>query len=163
MRLRMMAAFVAAVVLLVPLAANAGSSRDRATGGGQILLGTQGAGNTVAFTAQGTSQLATGQVQFVDRSAGRGRLQTTFHGIVQCLRVESAGDVGMAKISGVNRDTGQPFELFVVDNGEGAKATGADMVTFQEADDVSCENEDDDDDDAMTVLARGNAQVYDAP
>ena len=154
-RLLTAAATVAAVVA-VPVTAMAGSSTDRATGGGQILLGTKGAGNTVTFTARGTEQAAEGRVTFIDRSGGKGQAQEKFHGIVQCLRV----DGNYAEIAGEERDTGKPFNLLVIDNGEGANAEN-DVVQFSQVDNASCAN-DDEDDDPQVALGRGNAQVYDA-
>lgn len=159
MRFKQFVSLTAAVALAVPLAATAGSSTDRATGGGQILLGTQGAGTTIAFTAQGTSEAAKGQVQVVDRAAGRGQDQVKFHGIVECILVEG----NMAEIAGRERDSNDPFTLRVVDNGEGAAASN-DMIFFDDVeDDRRCESDDNDDDDLQVALARGNAQVYDAP
>ncbi len=67
------AATGAAAVIMVAPGLHAGSPRDRATGGGQILVGTRGAGDTIAFTAQGTPQQAREQVQFVDRTGGIGK------------------------------------------------------------------------------------------
>ena len=123
-----------------------------------MLVSDQGAGSTIAFTAQGTPQVAKGQVQVVDRAAGTGQAQVKFHGIVQCILVEG----NMAEIAGVERDTGDPFTLRVVDNGEGANADN-DLIFFDDVeDDMRCETDDNDDDDAQVALARGNAQVYDA-
>src|SRR5687768_16852989 len=65
-----------------------GSDRDRATGGGQILFSTRGAGNTIAFTAQGTATDGKGQLQFIDRSGGNGQDQVKEHGEVTCIAVE---------------------------------------------------------------------------
>jgi hypothetical protein len=142
-----------ALAVAIPVAgAQAGSPRDRATGGGQTAVSMQGAGNTIAFTAQnsGSGDAATGQVQYIQRVDGQDKL----HGTVTCLRVSG----NTAKISGTARDGGA-FQLYVVDNGEGASA-GNDMIMFQRADSASCDfnpgNE-------VPELARGNAQVYDAP
>jgi hypothetical protein len=153
-KLTLVCAAVAA--LAIPIAASAGSGTDRATGGGQVLIGTGGAGDTVAFTAQGTSEAARGEVQYVDREGGTGVGQTVRHGRVSCLRVEG----NTAKIAGT-WDQGGSFQLLVVDNGEGALAEN-DLVTVQNAQDPTCDEEDDDDE-GPTALARGNAQVYDAP
>jgi hypothetical protein len=144
----------AVAALALPAAvAQAGSGTDRATGGGQVLIGTRGgAGDTIAFQARGTQQAATGEVQYVDRTDSG---QTTAHGSVQCLAVNG----NMAKLSGT-WDSGGAFQVIVVDNGQGAAASD-DTVTIQQVDDPSCEQEDNDDDDP-TALARGNAQVYDA-
>jgi hypothetical protein len=146
------------VVAFSVTAANAGSPNDRVTGGGQTLVGSKGAGNTIAFTAQGTQEAATGQVQVVDRSAGTGQNQTRFHGVVDCLAV----DGNRAEIIGHKRDDPSDlFSIYVMDNGEGAAADN-DLVLLNEDPDGSC-GIDDDDDDGAVDLARGNAQVYDAP
>jgi hypothetical protein len=132
--------------------AQAGSPRDRATGGGQTAVGLQGAGNTIAFTAQntGSGDAATGQVQYIQRIDGQDKL----HGTVSCLRVSA----NTAKIAGTGRD-GRAFQLYVVDNGQGANADN-DMIMFQLADQATC---DFDPGNNVPELARGNAQVYDAP
>lgn len=137
--------------------AGAGSPRDRVTGGGQTLVGTKGAGNTIAFTIQGSGDAVKGQFQYVDRTAGTGRAQDSWHGVPKCLEVVG----NMAKSVIERRDTGDLYELIVVDNGEGSAADN-DIVALSQDDDVSC-GDDDDDDDQDTELARGNAQVYDAP
>lgn len=124
---------------------------DAATGGGQVLIGSRGgAGDTIAFTAKGTMDSGTGQVQYVDRAEDG---QTVFHGTVSCLAV--AGNV--AKISGIWTDGGT-FGLYVEDNGEGAAADD-DVVTVLPGE-TTCDF-DEPDDDAKTALARGNAQVRD--
>ena len=153
--------FIAPLALLavaVPVtAAVAGSATDRATGGGQILVSSdgKGAGDTIAFTARGTSDAATGQVQYVDREGGTGQGQTVLHGTVSCLAVSG----NTAKLAGTFED-GTPFTMVVVDNGEGALASN-DTIALQKTDDPSCDREDGDDD-SQTDLARGNTQVYDA-
>jgi hypothetical protein len=159
MRIRNLLIAVAVLALAVPGMASAGSRTDRATGGGQILVSTKGAGSTIAFTAQGTPDAAKGQVQVIDRAAGKGQDQVKFHGIVECILVVG----NTAEIAGVERDTEDPFTLRVVDSGEGA-AAAADTIYFDDVeDDGRCESDDNDDDDAQVALARGNAQVYDAP
>ena len=160
MRIRNLLIAVAVLAIAIPGIASAGSPTDRATGGGQTLLNTTGAGNTIAFTAQGTAEAAKGQVQFIDRSAGTGQSQVKFHGVVNCLVVEG----NRAQIAGENRDTGAPFELSVVDNGEGAAADD-DLILFDNTDvDGDCSTDDsEDDEEPELALARGNAQVYDAP
>jgi hypothetical protein len=161
MQKRHVVGLLAAVTTLsVPVAATAGSGTDRATGGGQILVGSQGAGDTIAFTAQGTPEVAKGQLQFVDRTGGTGKGNVRYHGVVDCILVVG----NTAEIAGHERDTGDPFTLRVVDNGEGAKAADPDMIFFDDtADDEPCVQDDNDDDDGSVALARGNAQVYDAP
>ena len=143
-----------ALAIAIPIAvAQAGSPRDRATGGGQFAVSLQGAGNTIAFTAQNTSSsgdAATGQVQYIQRVDGQDKL----HGTVSCLQVSG----NTAKISGTGRD-GRAFRLYVVDNGQGANADN-DMIMFQTADQPSCDFDPGND---VPELARGNAQVYDAP
>jgi hypothetical protein len=136
-------------------AANAGGA-DKITGGGQVLVGTRGAGDTIAFEAQntGTDDAARGQIQYVDRDGGTGQGQSIFHGEITCLVVSG----NMAKAAGTFSGGG-PFQLIVVDNGEDGNADN-DVVALQEDQDPTCED-DDDDDDADTALARGNAQVHD--
>lgn len=143
---------------LVTGSATAGQ-QDRATGGGQILVGAKGAGDTVAFTAQGTAEAAKGQVQYVDRTDGTGQGQVVKHGTVDCI--DADGDV--ARISGLWRavEGGEPerFYLYVLDNGEGA-AAGNDIVAFTQEADGECADEPAEEN--MTALGRGNAQVRDA-
>jgi hypothetical protein len=156
---------VTAALITAPMAANAqGGPRDRATGGGQILVSTDGgAGDTIAFTAQntGTDDVARGEVQYIDRTGGTGQGQTRFHGDVTCMTVMG----NTAKIAGTfkngSNDTSTGFVLFVTDNGQG-NASGADQIAFQRTTDPTCER-DNSDDDGNTDLARGNAQVHDAP
>lgn len=151
---------VAACLLAAGVASGAGAtSSDRATGGGQILVSTDGgAGDTIAFTARNTGDddTAKGEVQYVDRTGGTGQGQVVVHGDVTCLQVNG----NTAKLAGNFRD-GTSFTMVVVDNGEGAAASD-DMIALQRVDDPTCER-DDEDDDGSTALARGNAQVYDAP
>ena len=158
MRRLLTAAATVAAVAALPVSALAGSSTDRATGGGQIIFDSEGgAGNTVTFTARGTEEAATGRVTFIDRSAGTGEAMEKFHGIVTCLRVEGNG----AEISGTERDTGEAFNLRVIDNGQGAAAED-DVVQFDRVDEPGCGDDDSDDEDPQFALGRGNAQVYDA-
>jgi len=154
---RRLIAPLALLAAAVPVTtAIAGSGTDRATGGGQILVSSSGgAGDTIAFTAQGTSSAATGQVQYVDRSGGTGQGQAVLHGTVTCLNVQG----NMAKIAGVWAQGGT-FQLLVADNGEGA-ASNSDLVTLQNNEPNDC-SQDMDDSNQSTELARGNAQVYDA-
>lgn len=135
----------------------AGSSTDRVTGGGQTLVDTQGAGNTIAFVIQGSGSDVSGQFQYVDRSGGTGQEQDSWHGSPVCLEV--AGNSAKAVIE--RDDTGTEYELLLQDNGEGA-ADDDDIAALTTDEDPTC-GDDDDDDDAQTALARGNIQVYDAP
>lgn len=127
---------------------------DAATGGGQVLVGTRGAGDTIAFTAQGSMTDADGQIQYVDRNDGSGQGQTTYHGSVACLDVVGSA----AKIAGTWRDGGG-FQLYVEDNGEGV-AAGSDVVTLTNNADATCDFDEPDEADKI-ALARGNAQVRD--
>ena len=130
------------------------AQEDAATGGGQILFGTEGgAGDTIAFTARGTADAATGQVQYVNRTDGTGQGQTVQHGTVTCIRAEG----NVAFIEGVWRDGGE-FGLYVQDNGEGSAAED-DIVAITPANPDDCGDEAEDDN--MTALGRGNAQVRD--
>ena len=153
MRTRIITITGLTLAIAIPVAgAQAGSPRDRATGGGQTAVGLQGAGNTIAFTAQntGSGDAATGQVQYIQRVDGQDKL----HGTVSCLRVSG----NTAKIAGTGAD-GRAFQLYVVDNGQGANADD-DMIMFQLAGHATC---DFDPGNQVPELARGNAQVYDAP
>jgi hypothetical protein len=156
MRLTLSGAAAAALLLLAPLTAIAGDG-DKVTGGGQVLLGTKGAGNQIAFTAQQKGSEATGQVQTIDRSAGKGTAQVKFHGVVDCVEVEG----NMAKVGGHKKGGTQRFTLLVQDNGQGA-AADPDMIAFKKGDaaDPTCDPGNDDDDGLM-ALGRGNAQVRD--
>ena len=142
---------VAGAALALSGASAFAGQEDAATGGGQILVGTEGgAGDTIAFTAQGTTEAAKGQVQYVDREGGTGQGQTVMHGTVECIDVQG----NEARIAGTWRDGGS-FGLYVQDNGEG---DGSDMIALT-PDLTGCESDRDDND--PTGLARGNAQVRD--
>jgi hypothetical protein len=141
---------VAGVALALSGANAFAGQEDAATGGGQILVGDKGAGDTVAFTAQGTADAARGQVQYVDREGGTGQGQTVMHGTVTCIDVQG----NVARIAGEWRDGGT-FGLYVQDNGEG---DGSDMIAVTPNLTDCAEDRDDND---PTGLARGNAQVRD--
>ena len=150
-QLGLAAAVVAALAL--PFAASAGNV-DKATGGGQILFASKGAGNTIAFTAQGNSEAAKGEVRFIDRSGGNGQDQVKYFGDVKCIDVQG----NVAKVAGTLRN-GDSFNLYVQDTGEGNG--NADPIFFDGmADTPECDFDDPDSDD-MEALARGNAQVRD--
>ena len=162
MRLVTRTTATAGVALLAALTgtADAGTTADKATGGGQILVSSdgRGPGDTITFTAQERADGTTvGNVNVIDRVQGAGGKGVHFKGAVACI--EAVGNT--AKISGIGRLNGadQPFILVVTDNGEGS-AAGNDVITLQYTDDVTCEREDGDNDGA-TELARGNAQVTD--
>jgi hypothetical protein len=149
------AALAAAIMAgsLAAVTAEAGNG-DKATGGGQILFATKGAGNTIAFTAQGTAEAAKGQIQFIDRSGGNGGDQVKYHGSVSCIDV--TGNV--AKVAGTLTN-GESFNLYVEDNGEGGGAT--DAIFFDSMADTPDCGFDEPSDDDIEALARGNAQVRD--
>lgn len=134
------------------------TQEDAATGGGQVLVGTKGAGDTIAFTAQGTTTSGDGQVQYVDREGGTGQGQTTYHGSVDCIHVEG----NVARIAGTWRDGGA-FQLYVEDNGEGAAADDDVVTVFPNAEEVTCDPDDfeEPEEENKTALARGNSQVRD--
>lgn len=161
---------VSALALALP--ASAGAPRDRATGGGQILVSSEGGpGSTIAFTAQGNVDDAKGQIQFIDRTAGTGQNQVRAHFVVTCVSVQAAEDNGgetAAYIGGVNRDNpADTIALYVVDNGEGAMADMDIVAINPVGNDDSSEGpcgvtEPSDEERATYGLARGNAQTYDA-
>lgn len=150
---------VAGLALFVAPHAVAGASVDRATGGGQTLVGSA-AGNTIAFQAQdvaATGTDASGTLQIVDRPGGTGQGQTVARGSVVCLQVKK----NMAVLTG-NWTSGLEgtFKLAVVDNGEGAAADNDTIMLDEQSSDPDCSNNSNNN--GSTVdLARGNAQVYD--
>lgn len=148
---------VAAAALAAPAVASAGVG-DKATGGGQILVSSdgKGAGTTIAFNGKQDASGVTGQVQIVDRAAGKGKNQVKFHGVVDCI--EAVGNT--AKIGGTKRGGGNRFQIFVTDNGEGSNADNDTIVFNYTSGDPTCAI-DSNDDDGQVALARGNAQVRD--
>ena len=155
MKLKLTLAVAGLIALAIPFVAAAGSTTDRATGGGQILVGTRGgAGDTIAFTAHDRTRNP-GQVQYIDRSATG---QERYHGTVRCVEVTG----NTALIAGVWTKQGAGnFNLYVEDNGEGANALESDAIFIDEmADDPTCDFDEPDDQDQL-ALARGNVQVYD--
>ena len=149
--------FMLAIAGLAALAISSGTATagngDKVTGGGQILVGSN-AGSTIAFTAQGTTDTAKGQVQFIDRSVGKGQSQVKYHGIVDCVEVTG----NFAVVGGLTRN-GTPFTLRVVDNGQGSAAEN-DAVQFDTNSDMMCGDGEEDDAPEMS-LGRGNAKVRD--
>src|SRR5207248_1273350 len=116
--------------------AHAGSGTDRAQGGGQVLLGTRGgAGDTIAFTGQGTESAGTGQVQYVDRTATS---QTVYHGTVTCVAVSG----NTAKLAGT-WDQGGTFTIVAEDNGQGAAADD-DMISINNMAEPTCSRDNND-------------------
>jgi uncharacterized Zn-binding protein involved in type VI secretion len=162
MKFKVALAGAAVVALALPVTAAVAGNGDKATGGGQVLLGSGDVkASTIAFTAQGTTEAAKGQVQFVDRSAGTGRNQVKYHGIVDCIEVTGTlAIIGGFKRGGEASDSADRFVLRVQDNGEPNR--GADMIQFDNESDApdTCGN-DDENEPPEFALARGNAQVRD--
>lgn len=153
MKLKLMLGIAGLAVFAIGSGSATAGNGDKATGGGQILVGSN-AGSTIAFTAQGTTESAKGQVQFIDRSAGKGKNQVKFHGIVDCIEVTG----NLAVIGGVPKSGTGDFTLRVEDNGEPNQ--GADMIQFDRNSDIQCGDGEEDDPPEMS-LGRGNAQVRD--
>ena len=158
MRKRIALAAVGAAALLVPVSGAVAGNGDKATGGGQVLLGDSGKRSTIAFTAQGTTTAAKGQVQFIDRSAGTGQSQVKYHGVVDCLEVTE----NYAVIGGYEKGTDNlnRFVLRVVDNGQGSAAEN-DLIQFDDATEDNRCGDDEEDEAPEFALSRGNAQVRD--
>lgn len=161
MRFKHVCALAGLALLAIPGSAAIAGNGDKATGGGQVLLGDSGKASTIAFTAQGTTDAAKGQVQFVDRSVGAGRNQTKYHGVVDCIEVTgNMAIIGGYQKKGDANEEGDRFVLRVVDNGEPNQ--GQDMIQFDNQSTAPDTCGDDDDDEAPEwSLARGNAQVRD--
>lgn len=153
---------VAGLAILAALASPVSASNgDKATGGGQILVASdgRGPGDTIAFQAQARPDgTATGMLNVIDRVQGAGGQGYHFRGDVTCIDVQG----NTAKIAGTGTSADgstSGFTLIVIDNGEGALADN-DTIALQYTNDPTCEREDGDDD-GQTDLARGNAQVRD--
>ena len=132
------------------LVARAGTG-DKVTGGGQTDVGTQGAGDTIAFTAQTTNGVTAGQIQYIDRTGGTGQGQVVYHGTINCLTVSGS----TADFSGVWDNDAGSFEVVVQDNGNG---NGQDMIAIDPAaSNPSCSDSTKPSNNG--ALARGNAQV----
>ena len=118
MKIKRACAVAAVVALAVPVSSAVAGNGDKATGGGQVLLGGSGKMSTIAFTAQGTTEAAKGQVQFIDRSAGAGQDQVRYHGVVDCIEVTgNTAIIGGYQKKGDANEPGDRFVLRVVDNG----------------------------------------------
>jgi hypothetical protein len=159
---------LAAATILGP-AASAGANVDRVTGGGQVFTSStpsSGPGDTIAVEVHATSTAepngpASGNLQYVTH----GSAATPAHGTVTCLSVSSS----TAYFEGTwnsNSGTlsGKEFYVQVKDNGQGGKATNADMIMLAanegpDNDGTSCQS--DSEYATCLYLARGNAQVYD--
>ena len=123
-------------------------STGKVTGGGQTLVGTSGAGNTIAFTVQ-NPDAPRGQVQYVGRD-GTGKFHSAS---ITCLQI----DGNTARFAGTTREGGY-FRIVVTDNGQGA-ADSNDMILIQQpTSSPSCDSQNGDD--QGVDLARGNAQIH---
>ena len=160
-------------------AATAAPSVVKVTGGGQITevspegVVAPGAGNTIAFNAQAedaAGDVAKGQVQYIDRTAGNGRDQQRYHGYVTCVFREG----NMARIQGQMRGEAETttvdFTIDVVDNGQGGTAEGFDMIAFRLGAPADVDDQDSDatgdvseDFKADGSLGRGNVKIHEAP
>lgn len=144
---------------------------NKVTGGGQITTaGMQGAGSTVAFTAQSQGaegSAAKGQFQLQLRD---GAAKETIHGTISCVVIFAAtmeGMPGMAVLGGESRD-GEAFRIDVTDDGQGNGSM--DMLLVQRgaaaldgADDgqdtALCDQEEEA---ANMSLGRGNVKIHKA-
>jgi hypothetical protein len=163
---------IGAVLTLAVAGMSAGSAAPavyKVTGGGQTLVGTTGAGNTIAFTAQSAGaegEAAKGQFQLQLRDAAE---REGIHGEITCVQVYSyTADGGVAVLGGVSR-AGEPFRFDVVDGGEGKDATDLIRVSRGAAAQDGADDDEDDtllcdaeDESADTDFARGNVQVHKA-
>ena len=170
--------FVLALALVPASIAVAESTGLKVTGGGQVIVsGQNGAGDTIAFTAQQTAEPemnadfapAKGELQVVNRTAGVGPAQVRFHGDVTCIREvtfeDSSGNEetyirfgGFEKVRG--RTTTTPFTVDTQDRGEGAQ--NEDYILFRERpqDADPCDDEELETELRSTELARGNVQAH---
>ena len=152
MKIKIVVAIAALAAFAISSVSATAGNGDKATGGGQILVGSN-AGSTIAFTAQGTTEAAKGQVQFIDRTVGKGQSQIKYHGVVDCIEV-----IGNFAVIGGETRNGTPFTLRVEDNGEPNQ--GLDMIQFETNSEFMCGDEEEDDPPEMS-LGRGNAKVRD--
>lgn len=153
-RLGISLAVVVAMASLLSVAALAGSG-PKATGGGQIIVGTTGGpGDTIAFNAQPDGSGAKGQVQYVDREDGK--IVEVYHGAVTCYRTVTSNSARFAG-TWTNQGSGT-FEIFVEDNGEPNR--GNDMIFIDQTDPPDCLDDEDDHPDDPLGLGRGNIQVH---
>ena len=151
MKLKFMLAIAGLAALAISSGTATAGNGDKVTGGGQILVGSN-AGSTIAFTAQGTTTSAKGQVQFIDRTEGP-QGQIKYHGVVDCIEVTD----NMGVVGGETKQ-GEPFTLRVLDGGKPSDM--ADMVEFETNSDFQCGDGKTDDAPGMS-LGRGNVKVRD--
>ena len=161
MKLKHVCVVAGVALFAIPVSGAVAGNGDKATGGGQVLLGDSGKASTIAFTAQGTTEAAKGQVQFINRAAGAGRNQVKYHGVVDCIEVTgNTAIIGGYQKKGDANEEGDRFVLRVQDNGEPNQ--GQDLIQFdnQSTAPDTC-GDDDDDEMPEWSLAHGNAQVRD--
>lgn len=157
-RITLFVGLIAAMALGLSSIGTAGSG-FKVTGGGQTDVSSDGgAGDTIAFTAQGEGEDVKGQVQYVDRTGGTGQGGRVEHGTVDCLVAADGGEQGAAYFAGT-WNSGGTFEIYVEDNGEPNQ--GSDVIYIDENDPADC-SDDDDEEDNPTALGRGNVQVHSA-
>ena len=171
MKKPLVATAVASLLVGGAFQASAAPAVYKVTGGGQITSdGLQGAGDTIAFTAQSADEsgdLAKGQLQYNKRSG----TPEKFHGVVTCVVVQQAQDdmPAMARIEGYMRgetDTAENhFVVDVVDDGQGQDAM--DMVSLRhgyvpDGNDADSDSTCDLDDDFQRNggLGRGNVKIH---
>jgi hypothetical protein len=162
MKTKFALAFALAGALAIPAGSAIAGNGDKATGGGKVIMSDDDVkASTIAFTAQGTTDVAKGQVQFIDRSAGAGQNQVKYHGVVDCLEVTgNRAIIGGFRKKGDPADEEDRFVLRVVDNGEPNQ--GQDLIQFDnETEAADTCGDDDDDTNPEFALANGNAQVRD--
>jgi hypothetical protein len=178
-KLKLMFVVAGLALFAISVSTASAGNGDKVTGGGQILVG-DNAGTTIAFTAQGTTSSAKGQLTIIDRGtfnteSGKGQAQEKFKGIVDCVETgqldpEDSDSAGFGVVSGYERGhTDNRFLLRVIDNGQGGNADGNDMIDFEEGvtdDGDTCKpdkngDEVEDDPDLRFDLGRGNAKVRD--
>jgi hypothetical protein len=159
LKLKLMLAIAGLAALAITSGTATAGNGDKVTGGGQILVGSSGAGSTIAFNGQGTTTDAKGQIQSIDRSGGKGQ-EVKIHVAVDCVEVDDAYGIlgGFQKKNG--KLTTDRYTLRVVDGGE--PNLGVDMIAFTpENDDARCGDPEADNEEPEVALGRGNAQVRD--
>ena len=171
MRVRLVLGLSLVMALVFAVAAIAGPTQYKVTGGGQVLAvadssGVHGPGSTITFQAfineQGEDQDSTGQVNIIDRSESANGKGVHYRGEVDCtfLASDPAGG-GYAELQGHGTTQDGDDSFFVVrirDNGQGADST--DQVEFdRDASQPDC-GDDHSGDDPELYLARGNAKIH---
>ena len=167
-------ALISSAVLALAVAgvhgAAAAPSVYKVTGGGQITSeDLQGAGDTIAFTAQTadpSGNNAKGQLQYNKRSGTAEK----FHGVITCVSVVQATDDTPAKarlegtMRGETDSAATHFVVDVIDDGQGGDTMDLVSLRHGNADDSDGDNDTtcdlDDDFDASGGLGRGNVKIH---